>query len=398
MNSTSSSPAPLADIAIVGGGLSGGLIAWRLNQLRPDLNVLLVEGGDRLGGNHTWSFHATDLPAAAQEWTAPFITHKWSHQEVRFPAYRRGMETGYRSVTSETFDRLLRGGMGDRVMTGTRAVSITPDRVVLDDQCVIEARAVISATGQEGYDDLALGFQKFAGLELEFAEPHGLTGPIIMDATVPQLDGFRFMYTLPFTPTTALVEDTYYADGAALDRDSIEKRIIDYCASQGWKVARIIRREDGVLPIALGGDIEAHLSRGTDGVGTVGLAAGLFHPLTGYSFPDAVQLADRIAATPDLSGEALTRLVHEHAIETWEDRGFYRMLSRFLFDAAAPPRRYSVMQRFYTLGQPLIERFYAARSTQRDKFRVLAGKPPVGIFKAIKCLDEEKWMARRATI
>ena len=38
-----------------------------------------------------------------------------------------------------------------------------------------------------------------------------------MDATVPQRDGFRFVYTLPFAPDRVLIEDTYYSDGLDLD-------------------------------------------------------------------------------------------------------------------------------------------------------------------------------------
>ena len=40
------------------------------------------------------------------------------------------------------------------------------------------------------------------------------------DATVEQLDGFRFLYTLPFGPDQLLVEDTRYSDGPALPRAS----------------------------------------------------------------------------------------------------------------------------------------------------------------------------------
>jgi len=45
-----------------------------------------------------------------------------------------------------------------------------------------------------------------------------------------------------------------------------------------------------------------------------------------------------------------------------------------------------VFERFYQLPEPLIERFYAARSTPLDKMRILTGKPPVPIFSAVKAL------------
>ena len=55
---------------------------------------------------------------------------------------------------------------------------------------------------------------------------------------------------------------------------------------------------------------------------------------------------------------------------------FERMLTRMLFNAADPPQRWRVMQRFYRLPEPLIERFYAGRLTALDKLRIVTGKPP----------------------
>ena len=73
----------------------------------------------------------------------------------------------------------------------------------------------------------------------------------------------------------------------------------------------------------------------------------------------------------------------------WADRAFYRLLDRMLFRAARPELRYRVLERFYRLPQPLIERFYAAGSTLADKARILSGKPPVPLGAALACLIEQ---------
>jgi lycopene beta-cyclase len=49
------------DVALVGGGLANSLLAYRLRELRPELDLVVVERGPELGGNHTWSFHDSDL-------------------------------------------------------------------------------------------------------------------------------------------------------------------------------------------------------------------------------------------------------------------------------------------------------------------------------------------------
>jgi lycopene beta-cyclase len=46
------------------------------------------------------------------------------------------------------------------------------------------------------------------------------------------------------------------------------------------------------------------------------------------------------------------------------------------------------MERFYGLPQSLIERFYADRLTGLDRLRILTGKPPVAILRALRCLPE----------
>ena len=51
-----------------------------------------------------------------------------------------------------------------------------------------------------------------------------------------------------------------------------------------------------------------------------------------------------------------------------------------------PQRRRDIFERFYTLPEGLIERFYVARSTRSDKLRILCGKPPVAVGHAMAAL------------
>ena len=49
-----------------------------------------------------------------------------------------------------------------------------------------------------------------------------------------------------------------------------------------------------------------------------------------------------------------------------------------------------IFERFYRLKPGLIERFYAGLSTGGDKARILTGKPPVPVGKALKALQSRK--------
>src|SRR5687767_7685247 len=96
------------DVAIVGGGLAGGLIAYALAIRRPDLDVRIVEPGERLGGNHIWSFFSNDITPADRWLTDPFVSASWNGYEVRFPKHRRELGIQYVSIRSERLDAVLR--------------------------------------------------------------------------------------------------------------------------------------------------------------------------------------------------------------------------------------------------------------------------------------------------
>lgn len=378
------------DLAIVGGGLAGGLIALALRKQRPDLNLRIIEGGERLGGDHLWSFFASDIAPADRWLVAPLISYGWASYDVAFPEHARTLKSPYYSIESERFDRVVRAACPEGiVMSGRKVLGASARAVVLADGDRVEAGGVIDCRGPGDLSKLDLGWQKFLGQELALAEPHDLKRPIVMDATVAQLDGYRFVYALPFSPTRLFVEDTYYSDTPEMDAGALRQRIDAWTRARNIAVEAVPREETGVLPVAMGGDFEEYWRSGGNRVAKGGMRAGLFHPVTGYSLPDAVRLARLVADASNLDGTALHELTYGYARRQWQRRGFYRLLSTMLFRAAEPEERYRILERFYRLDAGLIARFYAGQSSLLDCARVLAGKPPVPIGRA--------WQAIRGT-
>ena len=372
------------DIVLVGGGLSNGLIALRLAQLRPEISVAIVEAGDTIGGDHIWSSFDDDMDPEQRRWTDPLIAYRWDEYTVRFPKRVRRIGAGYRTATSVLLDTAVRAAVPpDHILTRTSVVALDATSVTLADQRVLRTKAVIDGRGLPRDHPLDLRWQKFVGLDLELEEDHGLVGPIVMDATVAQKDGYRFVYTLPFGPRRLLVEDTYFSDDADLANDAVRARVLAYAAAQGWRVARIVRAEAGVLPMAIGGNAADLWRAAPEGVTLSGLRAGLFQPATGYSFPDAVRTADLIAALDVIDGATIYAAQRRLSETTWRERGFYRFLNAMMFLGADPQKRYRVIERFYGLRPALIRRFYAGRSTRLDKIRTLVGKPPIPLGRAI---------------
>jgi len=373
---------PECDLAIIGGGLAGGLIALAFAALRPEIRLLLIERDAEPGGNHIWSFFDGDVAAQDRWLVEPLIAHRWAQgHTVLFPGFRRDLDTPYNSVTSVAFAVHLRAALGDRLMTGIDVAALAPDHVRLADGQIIRAGAVIDARGPGDLSALHCGWQKFVGHALRCDAPHGIDRPVIMDASVDQLDGYRFVYLLPWDERTIFVEDTYYSNSPALDGPGLDARIADYAWAKGWRTERV-HREQGVLPVVHGGDFDRYWPAG-DRVARAGVRAGLFQPMTGYSLPDAVRFALWLTQQPL---EGLPVATRAYAKAHWQRGGYYRMLGKMLFGAAPPAERWRIFARFYRLSPALVQRFYAGRSSVADRIRILCGRPPVPIRSAMRTL------------
>jgi lycopene beta-cyclase len=235
---------------------------------------------------------------------------------------------------------------------------------------------VIDARGPGAEATDRSGYQKFVGLELGLDQPHGLDRPILMDATVEQIDGYRFFYALPLGPTRVLLEDTVFSTSSDLDVPSLRARVLSEADARGWTGAQVLRQEQGVLPMPWSGEGPVLQERGPF---RAGFAGGFFHPATGYSAPQAMRVAALVASQiRDPAGlfasPAYISFVQEHRRQT----RFARFLNRLLFTGVSPATRWTVFSRFYGHSEDVITRFYACELKRSDRARMLVGRPPRG--------------------
>jgi lycopene beta-cyclase len=359
------------DYALVGGGLGAGLIALAVRAAQPRARIALIERGAALGGNHTWCFHAGDLPGGGTSsdgaWIDPLIDARWPDYDVAFPRLRRRLDSAYACVTSARLDRVVRPVI-DELALDTTALAIEADRVETT-RGVLRARTVIDARGPAQLPTQRCGWQIFVGQEVTVPD-HGLARPMLMDATVAQVGGFRFCYVLPLAADRLLIEDTCFASTPELDARAYRASIAAYAEAHGWNITETIREETGVLPLPLALDLPPLSPLGSPLV--AGYGGGYFHPVTGYSFPIAARLAAAIAAGKP---EALQAMHRAHAAQL----PFALRLNRMLFQWFAPEQRYHVLERFYGMPEPTIRRFYALELTALDRARFFVGRPPRGL-------------------
>lgn len=361
------------DVVLVGGGLQSALIALAVLHAHPKARVALVERGERLGGNHTWSFHAGDVPEDARAWVDPLLVARWEGFDVFFPEVERGFDGAYGSIDSARLHEVVTASAAS-LHLGVGARVVGANEVVLDDGSRLTAPLVIDARGPElGPRPSSTGYQKFVGLELALKSPSPITRPIIFDARVPQTDGFRFVYVLPFARDRVLVEDTYFADGPELDVPALVSGILAYARAAGLEVASTVRHEQGVLPLPTSWPWVPS----SQSPMVAGFQGGFFHPTTGYSFPVAVRVARHVAATlrGEVFGPEWRALLDRHARQV----RFAVMLNRLLFGATPAENRRDVLERFHKLPEATIRRFYALETTAGDRARIICGRPPRGV-------------------
>ena len=334
---------------------------------------------------------------------------------LKQPSFKIG-KTGIESSA----DKLLRGSSGKlkvEVNASGRTVREFPNSndapingqdiwLTLDSELTTSSGEVVTgdyifdARGFTSDDSRKIGIQKFYGKTIETIDPHNLKYPVIMDATVSQYDGYRFIYCLPFSKNQILIEDTYYSDGFNFDQAKYNKRIDEYIEANNWTEHKVIRVEKGVLPITLAVDSKLVGKRGVkyNEPIEIGMRGNFYHPVTGYSFPEAVRLASKISRTINSCDQnKLVNLdleIRKYKLLLHRRNNFFRLLNRLLFRASLPSKRHLVLQRFYTLSENLIKRFYEGNIHKKDILRILIGKPPVPVLKAIYFFSEAAFVAR----
>lgn len=390
----SSNGLPLKKVLIIGGGLSGVLCAETLRLRHPEVSWHLYEKGTQLGGNHTWCFHSSDLTASQLKFIDPFIGYRWSGYSVHFPEHVRHFSSRYFALTSQQLHEKFFAGNAAHISLNASIAAVEKGSITLSSGETVYGDYVFDARGIETDPQSSIGsdipiglrdcgYQKFLGLEIELEKEHGLEYPILMETRIPQGDDYRFIYVLPFGPKHLLVEDTFYSSSPELNIEILKKGILDWCKHRGWLITKIVRTEQGRLPIPF--QFEPTLSA-LDGPFTIGIKSGFFHSTTGYSLPDLLRTLEILI--PEFTHASIYSGLKKRAADWNKQNKFFQLLNRLLFFTLPGGERYKIMEGFYRLPETVIQNFYKGELTLMNRIRIFARKPPVPIRKALACIRE----------
>jgi lycopene beta-cyclase len=377
--------AKVPTVLIEGAGLAGCMALIALKWRWPDLEIRvtsqkpMASASSEMSGDtsKTWCFHEGDVQPESWAWLTPYVSSSWAAYDVHFPRHSRSLGSRYYAIRSTDFFNRVRANF-------PLAFQQLGSGVGFD--------LKIKATGwPKILKSSDFGWQKFVGIDVKLKAPHGLARPILKDARVEQIDGYRFFYCLPWSENSLLIEDTYYSNSPDLDVEKIRQRIFRFAQNQGWEIESEERLEQGALPLDMGlGESQHPIGVQADEV-SIGAASGLAHPVTGYTTSTLLQQVEsmvRVSGEGQSSDECdLADLVHrvKSVNERLRDSSkYFHLLNRMLFNVARPEERYIVLERFYRLSPDLISRFYAGRLQWTDRARILIGRPPVPLLPAVR--------------
>lgn len=355
---------------VLGAGLGGLSLAVALVREGVTGPIVVVDRRTTFGHDRTWCTWA--MPGV------PFLElarHRWATWEVITPEGASRATSAahpYVHIASEDF-----------YSAALETLERAPNVELRLGETVLELGDGWARTERERldglvHDALALGspalrgrrleplWQGFLGWEVEVPEPRFEPGVVtLMDFRTPQDGDLQFLYTLPFSPTRALVEHTSFAPrgpGAEIRRERLREYLGD---------CEILHEERGRLPMTTA-RLPALRSPRT---AALGIAGGGMRASSGYAF-SRVQAHATALARAVARGEPLPRRAGSRRRAAL-DAVFLRAMTN---DPAAFPEHFRAL--VDRVPSAAYARFMADASSPPDEARVMAALPVLPFARA----------------
>jgi len=314
------------DAVIVGAGAAGLSLACHLAHVGWGDKVLLVDDGSHPLEQRSWAWWSTGRGLLDSE-ASTALDRLW----VAGFGWRRSMPLtpySYRRITgpelSAATDRMSVAMPGHRRMAGSVSALVQESsgcRVLIDLSEPGETRS-LEVSARWVFDSVGLGSSPtppasaahldFLGLHVECqTDTFDPSTATLMDFRTDQSDGVAFMYVLPVSSRSALVERTVFAfaddDHRELVGSRHEAHVRDYIQTHiGAGGYRVTGHEVGSIPLQRG-----RVPTPTGAVIPIGARAGMVKASTGYGF-ERIQRHSAAIASRLASGQSPVNAAPAH--------------------------------------------------------------------------------------
>ena len=310
--------------AIVGAGCAGLTLAHALIGSK-NFPCLLLDPQE-MRPEHAFSFWDDGHPnLALARSLAKKSWSKWEIKTLDRTVVKTSRTFFYSTVSSSSYEKYLTKNIktnnGSILKTKVTRLHKKNDKHQIDTSSGKSFYAKNVFDSRPAQPSTKTLFQHFLGWEVNTVAPtFDDTMVTLMDFRVPQKEGFHFMYVLPYSKTSALIESTVYSS-QILSSEWYEHQITQYLKNfLSCTTYKIVYKERGAIPLNKKNDVIPF------GI-PIGLNAGALRASTGYAFSQIIHqvsnLAKQIKAEKEIDaiGPGYTRL------ENWMDKVLLDVLS-----------------------------------------------------------------------
>lgn len=366
-------PFHLYDYIFCGLGASGSLVLFELDRrgLLHGKSILVLEPDEKTTNDKTYCFWTTpEDPSTAS--IQDIISNRWQKISVPFHPGASIAPLQYCRVRSidlyEKAKNILRKFEATCLQAGADALEYNHETVLVRSQSTLFHGKMVFDSRPARFlppkKNQVVLWQSFLGLEVTFDQD--ITNPetvVLMDFEVPQDDHTQFMYVLPLSSNTALVEITRF--GSEKIQEGPARQMLDTYLKEYFGNHAITGVERGNIPMV---SAAIETSKPLRSVVTLGGRAGNIKPSTGYGFMKMLRHATGI-------GEALSQDQVPAIPVTPARFAFYDRLLLMVLCYWPHWGKPVFVQLFRKIPAPAVLKFLDERTSVREDLSILLSLP-----------------------
>lgn len=377
----SSAAADSYEYVVLGAGCAGLSLCYYLLQSGVEAPILILDRKTRFEDDRTWCFwDVEDTPFSHLE------TRRWNSWSVHYGArdvLHTSQSYSYRCITAASFYEFALNSIAKHANVTLRlgadvegfeerdaGTHIRAADRTYTARYVFDGRGLPpgSRTFETARREAVWIPQQFIGLRVRTARP--VFDPAVctlMDFSVSQERGLRFMYVLPFGEREALVENVYLSE-PGIAGGTYRTEIADYMSDTYGLTPQdyvVDGEERGYIPMT---DYPFPRRIG-ERIYSIGMLGGQTRPSTGYTFLRIQRYCRALARHLTAEGPAPRAEFRRFDVL---DRVFLRFMRRY------PERCPSIYARMYGRVPPgSLVRFLTEKSTPADELSLVMALPKI---------------------
>jgi len=341
------------DFIIIGAGAAGLMMADGMGKdpAFRDKSILLLDKDDKTTNDRTWCFWEEgtgsfdnivykkwdDIYFAGKNHSKTYPIAPYSYKMVRGIDFYQYYLERILSYPNVTFRQEAVKNIMDQQNIG---VKVGTDKNNYLAKQVFDSQ--LSFKKFKDHPKYPILQQHFVGWFIQTKRPvFDPSQATFMDFSVAQKGNTRFMYILPFSETSALIEYTLFS-GSLLPKEEYETAIKEYISTHYKGIEfEIVEKEQGSIPMTC---IDFTLQNSWN-VYHIGTAGGWSKPSTGYTFRNTA-----------IKSEALIQHIKENKpLATFQKRNRFWMYDVLLLN---------ILYRNNDLGQSIFQSLFMKRKPQ----------------------------------